>query len=557
MNPNRRVFITVISFVVAMVVIACSCTDIIPNIPGVNPMPGLEGTWNNPDTGDVYQFSWQDGKYVVLSCTWMGDTYEITSQSWSNSTLTWSYLDTYYNDTVTVTTNSLSGDSLAVTYSGAATGTATLQRGEAAVVNPGGTDSLSVTSSGSGVVTSATGVTLSIPSGAVPVNDDGTAGEMIFTIAEDTTTIPSLPGGYVPAGPVVALGPEGFTFETPVTISIPIADGMDPALVMGGSYFDSGQGVWVLVPGSVDAARRTVDVSTTHLSIWTSWGLSPEMPEDNVNYGSFKIYRPSSGLGYSGPEYTYSNATTGHGICIRSIDFADPSMADRWDRPENSMYLVDNYWGGYTPDDREQFGKYRVPVGSYQLTEVISQSEINPGDPTYVPHFYQVWRDLGTVNISGGQTMEFAMPDWNLGPGEWTLGRPPCWGTVTTSVHTGGEGGVQVTLNWNANADLDLHVIEPDGTEIYYINTLSSSGGELDRDNQCSDFVLGRPENIYWTTPPEGTYQVNVVYYGDCGDAGAVNFTVRVCKYGNCTSPMGGTVSSTGDTANVTTFTIP
>ncbi len=249
-----------------------------------------------------------------------------------------------------------------------------------------------------------------------------------------------------------------------------------------------------------------------------------------------------------------------HGICIRSISYNDPSMADRWDRPDNSMFSVDNYWGGYTPDDREPYGQYRVPTGSYMLTEVVGQSEINPGDPTYVPHFYQVWRDLGTINITGGQVVDFTMPDWNLGPGEWTLGRPPCWGAVTTSVHTGGEGGVQVTLNWSANADIDLHVIDPAGDEVYFSNHPVSSGGDLDRDNQCSDFVLGKPENIFWENPPEGTYQVNVVYYADCEAAGSVSYSVRVCKGGNnCMGPYTGTLNSpdTSVSVPVTTFTVP
>ncbi len=297
MSPNKKVLITVLSFVVTMVMIACSCSDIIP-LPNGNPLPGLEGTWTNPETGDVYEFAWQDGKYVVLSATWEQDSYDITSQSWSGTTLTWSYYDTYYSATVTVTTKSLDGDDLDVdiSYSDGSSGTATLQRG-AVAVNPDpdnnvGTDSLTVTSGAAGMVTSASGASISIPTGAVPVNDDGTAGSMIFSITEDTTTTPSLPEGYVPAGPVLALGPEGFVFEQPVTISIPIAEGMDPALVMGGSYYDSSRGVWVLVPGSVDATNRTVDVATTHLSLWTAWGLSPQMPVDNVNYGSFKIYRP-------------------------------------------------------------------------------------------------------------------------------------------------------------------------------------------------------------------------------------------------------------------------
>jgi hypothetical protein len=569
MNLNKKAIITFLSFVLTMAVIACSCSSLIPTPtaapPPPDPMPGLAGTWHNPDTNDVFEIAKQGGQYVVVSCAWEGTNYSITSQSWMGSSLIWSYYDSDLSLTVTLTTTSLSGDSLTVNYSlsDGSSGTTTLLRGGVSVVpepppdvltSP---DSLTVTSAEAGVVTNGTGVSITIPAGAVPPNDDGSVGSMIFSIAQDDSMVASLPGGYVVVGPVVNLGPEGFIFEQPVTISIPLSTGVDPATVMGAAYYDPGKGVWVLVPGYVDETNNTVQVSSTHLSIWTAWGLSPEMPEDNINFGSFRLVRPPKDIGYAGPEYTYSGATSGHGICIRNAVFTDLNISDRWDAPDNFTFLVDNYWGGYTPDDREPFGKYRVPTGSYQITEFISQSEINPGDPMYIPHFYQVWRDLGTVTVEGGQIVEFPFPSWSYNDPEWTLGRPPCWGTVTTSVQTGGEGGVQVTLNWNSNADIDLHVIEPGGEEIYYSNPISTAGGALDRDNQCSDFVLGRPENIYWTIPTNGTYQVNVVYYGDCGGAGAVNFTLRVCINGNCDNPISGTVNTEDESVSVTSFTYP
>jgi hypothetical protein len=568
MTPNKKVLIAVSSFVLAMVVIACSCGTLIPTPTVAPPMSGLAGTWNSPDTADVYEIASQGGQYVVVSCTYEETSYSITSQSWTGSSLTWSYYDTDLSLTVTLTTTSLNGDSLNVDWSlsDGSSGSTTLQRGGVSVtpfldvtVTPQGNiltnpDSLTVTSAEAGMVTNDTGVTLTIPAGAVPANDDGSIGSMIFSITQDSTTVPSLPGGYVPVGPVVNLGPEGFVFEQPVTISIPISAGIDPAKVMGASYYDTGQSIWVLVPGSVDATKRTVDVSTTHLSIWTAWGLSPEMPVDNVNYGSLRIARPGKNIGYAGPDARYTDADTSHGICIRAATFTNPDEGDWWARAENLEYSVDNYWGAPYPDDRAPYGLYRVPTGSYQITEYVSQSEINPGDPFYIPHFYQMWRDYGTVTVAGGQTVDipFVLPGY--GDPAWTVGRPPCWGTMTTSV---GVGKVQVTLNWSANADLDLHVVEPGGEEIYWDNPVSTAGGSLDRDNQCSDFVLGRPENIFWTTPPNGTYQVNVVYYEDCGGAGPVNFTVRVCKIGVCGSPISGTVNAEDDSVSVTTFTFP
>ena len=131
MNPNKKVFITVLSFVLAMVVIACSCSSLIPSgTGGTEPMPGLTGKWQEPDTKDIFQIAWQNNQYVVTSVTWDTTSYTISSQTWDGSTLKWSYDDTDLNLTVSLETVSLSGDNLDITYSlsDGSTGSATLTR---------------------------------------------------------------------------------------------------------------------------------------------------------------------------------------------------------------------------------------------------------------------------------------------------------------------------------------------------------------------------------------------------------------------------------------------
>ena len=134
MNPNKKVLITLLSFVLAMLVIACSCSSLIPTATsqpgGQETMPGLAGTWQDPQTSDTYVIAWQNGQYVVVSCTWEGTSYTITSQSWSGSSLTWSYDDTDLSLTVTITTTSISGDSLHIDweYSDGSSGTETFGR---------------------------------------------------------------------------------------------------------------------------------------------------------------------------------------------------------------------------------------------------------------------------------------------------------------------------------------------------------------------------------------------------------------------------------------------
>ncbi len=85
-------------------------------------------------------------------------------------------------------------------------------------------------------------------------------------------------------------------------------------------------------------------------------------------------------------------------------------------------------------------------------------------------------------------------------------------------------GDPQFTLIWDSEADLDLHVIEPGGKEIYWEDRQGKQGGELDVDNTNG---YG-PENIYWLEPneegakikgqgPAGDYKWFVVYWGGFG----------------------------------------
>ena len=72
---------------------------------------------------------------------------------------------------------------------------------------------------------------------------------------------------------------------------------------------------------------------------------------------------------------------------------------------------------------------------------------------------------------------------------------------LTFDVLQVGTGDVQVTLGWDTVADVDLHVIDPNGDEVYWANRMVPSGGELDLDSNagCSEGVSN--ENITW---PEG-----------------------------------------------------
>lgn len=92
-----------------------------------------------------------------------------------------------------------------------------------------------------------------------------------------------------------------------------------------------------------------------------------------------------------------------------------------------------------------------------------------------------------------------------------------------------GAGDVRATLTWSGIADLDLHVIDPSGFELYFNSARapdrSPSGGTLDVD-QNAGCPPGSPsgsrvENIFWPTnrAPSGQYKAFVVNYDTCGGA--------------------------------------
>jgi hypothetical protein len=104
--------------------------------------------------------------------------------------------------------------------------------------------------------------------------------------------------------------------------------------------------------------------------------------------------------------------------------------------------------------------------------------------------------------------------------------------TTTTTIELG-TGDVQATLRWSGDADLDLHVVDPEDFEIYFEAPVSSSGGTLDVDMvpTCGDSGASNVENVFW---PEGgsipgEYQAFVVHYeGSCGSPGTYQLELKI-----------------------------
>lgn len=149
---------------------------------------------------------------------------------------------------------------------------------------------------------------------------------------------------------------------------------------------------------------------------------------------------------------------------------------------------------------------------------------------------------------------------------EYAAGTSAAIGTFDTepvSIITVGTGDVQVSVSWDAESDVDLHLVEPGGEEIYYGNDVSATGGTLDLDSNAACSIDGKKnENITWpsSTPPRGTYTVRVDYWDSCG-VSATNYVVTVRVKGRSPTTFTGRFTGLGDNGGlgdgvqVTTFT--
>ena len=141
-------------------------------------------------------------------------------------------------------------------------------------------------------------------------------------------------------------------------------------------------------------------------------------------------------------------------------------------------------------------------------------------------------------------------------------------GATTTQEFTQTDvatGPTTITLSWNNTTDVDLYVVEPGGTEIYYSNKTGTTGGQLDHDSTCSNYQ-GAVEHIVWENgAPPGDYTVRVNFWSDCasGDDPPVgaSWTVTVDSCGQqetfygSYSPGSDTGGGFGAGQVVTTFT--
>ena len=120
-----------------------------------------------------------------------------------------------------------------------------------------------------------------------------------------------------------------------------------------------------------------------------------------------------------------------------------------------------------------------------------------------------------------------------------TVGDPECHPVLV--VPEIGTGDLEIAVSWDNDADLDLHVADANGDEIYWGQDMVDSGGELDLEASTDCIADGaRTEHVAWTggTPSPGTYVVRVNYWSDCGGP-EPNYVVNITLNGERRSIYG------------------
>ncbi|MEL6271328.1 MAG: PPC domain-containing protein, partial [Chloroflexota bacterium] len=93
------------------------------------------------------------------------------------------------------------------------------------------------------------------------------------------------------------------------------------------------------------------------------------------------------------------------------------------------------------------------------------------------------------------------------------------------------QGIIEIVLNWNTTADLQLLVRDPAGDAVFDTNPTIASGGQLLLTGNVDCSNAAPLSYINWPTGTRirpGTYEIDVWFQNNCGDTTPVNATLNV-----------------------------
>ncbi len=372
-----------------------------------------------------------------------------------------------------------------------------------------------VVSSSEGAVINSGGYTVTVPAGAVPRTESGSDGRVAFSISPVNELPSELPSGATSTGSAVKIEPMGFTFETPIVISIP-APGVNPANAVL-LYYNENTGLWESVPFTQNGGN--IEASVLELGTYVLVTYDSEL-----DYGGIHIASR-----YLDPEfYYYVTLISNNSYETKRIGFAPNGQ--------------DLYMAG-------------VPLGQYGVVV----SRIMRSDVTSAPDRME-FGDL-SVNVithlvpgNGGLQSFTGWTEIALDKIYWNDGRYSGWGDPTV---TYGTGTFQATLTWvnptSGNyTDYDLHLFGPDNLHVYFENE-NQGAFELDRDwiSEPGNAI----ENIYSVSDniTPGLYNVKVNLYSGVENR---RYNCRVILNGVVVKSVSGSISREDTMDDICSFEI-
>ena len=277
-----------------------------------------------------------------------------------------------------------------------------------------------------------------------------------------------------------------------------------------GDYVVEGAVDGVLSEETLDSILTSVEAGSGHITISMMWDS-----EDDLD---LHVFTPD------GSEIYYGNREAGGGV----LDIDANTVNSMMDNPVENIYFPTPYNGQYWVYIHDYTDRSEGPTNYIIRITVGGQSQtftgtIETSDTTV---------DVGGFEYGGGSDM----PDMD---------------DVLSELQAG-VGEITVSMMWDSEDDLDLHMQTPDGSEIYYGNR-EAGGGNLDVDANTSGNMMANPvENIYFTSPEGGEYSIWIIDYSDRSD-GTTNYVVRV-TVGDQSQQFTGTIDGSSSCQDITSF---
>lgn len=415
------------------------------------------------------------------------------------------------------------------------------------VLRPGETQTRTVTSSESSVVSTPSGVGLQVLAGAIPQQPDNSNSTVTFSIETGVEPPAPLPADMQQVSSVIKFGPDGFTFANPVGMVIPVPANVDPSQLKLLRYAPDTNS-WIVYPfvlqnNAISVAGYDLGYAVVMSSAasgaslsnysWINGGLRwnrTSCPEPNDHlpcWYNFTIIS-STATGPSGPIFNVLCTQSGGPLrCVVMKTGSDPGGANPLCTSTVEKDDVDPPFYSST----SSYCIFPLPQGSYQLcAEAWEAPRVIPGPAnlrrwTYsksalatvdrpmtraYPGFDAPWRSTRPITLEAG--------------GVWQEGGSCPRPNPTIPV---GTGQLQATLTWvnveGRTTDLDLHLYGPNGLHIYYGNLGPVNNLRLDRD---WTYTLGNAiENIFSVGPiPSGEYRLTVHLYSGSPTTYSVRF---------------------------------